>query len=75
MVPQGVKAVALLFPCVGTIAAKRTEEDTKIRTSGQEPIDPGVFWMKQTVRLIIPASRLRLTSIIGRFRTPVERWV
>ncbi|KAF8130583.1 hypothetical protein EV363DRAFT_1399090 [Boletus edulis] len=49
MVPSGVKAVALLFPCAGIISAKRTEEDSKIQSSGQEPIDPGVFWMKQTI--------------------------
>ncbi|KAG8215832.1 peptidase C12, ubiquitin carboxyl-terminal hydrolase [Butyriboletus roseoflavus] len=49
MVPQGVKAIALLFPCAGVIAAKRKEEDFKIQTGGQEPIDPGVFWMKQTI--------------------------
>ncbi|KAN0078299.1 hypothetical protein V8E55_010356 [Tylopilus felleus] len=49
MVTPGVKAVALLFPCAGIIAAKRTEEDSKILTSGQEPIDTGVFWMKQTI--------------------------
>ena len=75
MVPQGVKAVALLFPCAGVIADKRKEEDTKIQTSGQEPIDQGVFWMKQTARFIILASRLWLTPITGRFQTPVERWV
>ncbi|KAF8556693.1 cysteine proteinase [Imleria badia] len=49
MVPPVVKAVALLFPCAGIISAKRTEEDSKIQTSGQESIDPGVFWMKQTI--------------------------
>ena len=54
MVPKGVKAVALLFPCAGTIATKRTDEDAKIQISGQEPIDPGVFWMKQTVHILSP---------------------
>ncbi|KIJ19418.1 hypothetical protein PAXINDRAFT_127553 [Paxillus involutus ATCC 200175] len=49
MVPQGVKAVALLFPCTGTVATKRKEEDAKIKASGQEPIDPTIFWMKQTI--------------------------
>jgi hypothetical protein len=58
MVPGGVKAVALLFPCSGIIGSKRKEEDGKIRTKGQEPIDPSVFWMKQTVRvcLVCPLS-------------------
>ncbi|KIJ67336.1 hypothetical protein HYDPIDRAFT_84231 [Hydnomerulius pinastri MD-312] len=49
MLPEGVKAVALLFPCSGAIAVKRKEEDAKIKASGQEPIDPTVFWMKQTI--------------------------
>ncbi|KAI9569119.1 peptidase C12, ubiquitin carboxyl-terminal hydrolase, partial [Boletus coccyginus] len=49
MVPEGVKAVALLFPCVGIISDKRTKEDAKIKNSRQEPINPGVFWMKQTI--------------------------
>ncbi|KAH0835704.1 peptidase C12, ubiquitin carboxyl-terminal hydrolase [Lanmaoa asiatica] len=49
MVPPGVKAVALLFPCAGVIAAKRKEEDFKIQTGGQEPVDPKVLWMKQTI--------------------------
>lgn len=58
MVPPGVKAVALLFPCADVIAAKRKEEDTKIQTSGQEPIDAGVFWMKQTVHVLSFPVRL-----------------
>jgi len=57
MVPQGVKAVALLFPCAGIISNKRAEEDYKIKNSGQEPINPGVFWMKQTVR-VLPLPRI-----------------
>lgn len=49
MVSEGVKAVTLLFPCSGTIATKRKEEDEKIAAQGQYPIDPTIFWMKQTV--------------------------
>ncbi|KAF9236779.1 peptidase C12, ubiquitin carboxyl-terminal hydrolase [Melanogaster broomeanus] len=49
MVTPGVKAVALLFPCSGGIATKRKEEDANIKASGQEPIDPTIFWMKQTI--------------------------
>ncbi|KAG2155273.1 uncharacterized protein EDB93DRAFT_1080355 [Suillus bovinus] len=49
MVSAGVKAVTLLFPCTGTIAAKRKEEDEKIAAQGQYPIDPTIFWMKQTI--------------------------
>ncbi|KAG2113527.1 uncharacterized protein F5147DRAFT_681422 [Suillus discolor] len=49
MVSEGVKAVTLLFPCSGTIATKRKEEDEKIAAQGQYPIDPTIFWMKQTI--------------------------
>ncbi|KAG1748094.1 hypothetical protein EDB19DRAFT_1630487 [Suillus lakei] len=49
MVSAGVKAVTLLFPCSGTIATKRKEEDEKIAAQGQPPIDPTIFWMKQTI--------------------------
>ncbi|KAG1824606.1 cysteine proteinase [Suillus subaureus] len=49
MVPEGVKAVTLLFPCSGTIATKRKEEDERIAAQGQHSIDPTIFWMKQTI--------------------------
>lgn len=49
MVPDGVKAVTLLFPCSGAIATKRKEEDEMIAAQGQPPIDHTIFWMKQTV--------------------------
>ncbi|KIK94608.1 hypothetical protein PAXRUDRAFT_827811 [Paxillus rubicundulus Ve08.2h10] len=49
LMPQAVKAVALLFPCTGLVAEKRKEEDAKIKASGQEPIDPTILWMKQTI--------------------------
>ncbi|KAG2067276.1 peptidase C12, ubiquitin carboxyl-terminal hydrolase 1 [Suillus decipiens] len=49
MVPEDVKAVTLLFPCSGTIATKDKEEDEKIAAQGQHPIDPTIFWMKQTI--------------------------
>ncbi|KAJ8597290.1 cysteine proteinase [Rhizopogon salebrosus TDB-379] len=49
MVSEDVKAVTLLFPCSGVIADKRKEEDEKIAAEGQPPIDPTIFWMKQTI--------------------------
>ncbi|KAF9220584.1 peptidase C12, ubiquitin carboxyl-terminal hydrolase 1 [Gyrodon lividus] len=49
MVTPGVKAVALLFPCTDKVSTKRKEEDAIIKASGQEPIDPTIFWMKQTI--------------------------
>ena len=53
MVSQPVKAVILLFPITEPYENKRREEDIWIAGSGQHPIDPTVFWMKQTVRLAI----------------------
>ena len=55
--------MALLFPCAGAIAAKREEEDRKIQTDGQERIDPGVFWMKQTARLFLPLDACRFAVV------------
>ncbi|KAI6127019.1 hypothetical protein F5141DRAFT_369361 [Pisolithus sp. B1] len=49
MVTPGAKAVCLCFPCTETIETKAREEDAKIRETGQQPIDPTVFWMKQTI--------------------------
>ncbi|KAI6001923.1 hypothetical protein EDD15DRAFT_2158060 [Pisolithus albus] len=49
MVTPGVKAVCLCFPCTETIETKAREEDAKIREAGQQPVDPTVFWMKQTI--------------------------
>ena len=53
MVSQPVKAVILLFPITEPYENKRREEDIWIAGSGQHPIDPTVFWMKQTVCLAI----------------------
>lgn len=50
MVSQPVKAVILLFPISEGLEGKRKEEERKIATEGQHPIDPTVVWIKQTVR-------------------------
>ncbi|KAH7925754.1 cysteine proteinase [Leucogyrophana mollusca] len=49
LVLRPVKAVVLLFPVVGAIAAKRKEEDAEIAAKGQHPVDPTVMWIKQTI--------------------------
>jgi ubiquitin carboxyl-terminal hydrolase L3 len=50
MVSRPVKAVILLFPLSDTLKAKRSEEEAKIVTEGQQDIDPSILWIKQTVR-------------------------
>jgi len=50
MVPQPVKAVILLFPVTRMSEEKRREEDTRIANEGQHPVDPTVFWVKQTIQ-------------------------
>lgn len=50
MVPQPVKAVILLFPITESIETRRKDEDDKVKTQGQHPIDPTVFYIKQTAR-------------------------
>ena len=49
MVSKPVKALILLFPDNGELAAKRAEDDVKIEESGQPALDPTIFWIKQTV--------------------------
>jgi len=49
LVPAPVQAVLLLFPISESSEAKRKEEDEKIESSAQYPIDPSVFWIKQTI--------------------------
>lgn len=49
MVPKPVKAVILLFPITDALEAKAQLEDERIEIQGQHPIDPTIFWIKQTV--------------------------
>ncbi|ETW78868.1 cysteine peptidase C12, ubiquitin carboxyl-terminal hydrolase 1 [Heterobasidion irregulare TC 32-1] len=49
MVPQPVKAVVLLFPIRGPLEGMRRQENEKITTEGQTPIDPTIIWVKQTI--------------------------
>ncbi|KZT65758.1 peptidase C12, ubiquitin carboxyl-terminal hydrolase 1 [Daedalea quercina L-15889] len=49
MVPQPVEAVILLFPISEYYETRRKEEDENIKNQGQHPIDPTVFYIKQTI--------------------------
>lgn len=51
MVPQPVKAVILLFPITESIETRRRQEDEKVKNLGQHPIDPTVFYIKQTASI------------------------
>lgn len=53
LVAKPVKAVILLFPIRGKLEELRQQEEAKLKEEGEEgrvPIDPTVFWIKQTVR-------------------------
>lgn len=54
MVTKPAKAVILLFPITEPYEQKRREEDNRIAAEGQHPIDPTLFWMKQTVCCAVP---------------------
>ncbi|KAI0295359.1 peptidase C12 ubiquitin carboxyl-terminal hydrolase 1 [Multifurca ochricompacta] len=49
LVPKPVKAIILLFPIRGKLEELRQAEETDIKEKGQVPIDPTVFWIKQTI--------------------------
>jgi len=51
LIPRPVKAVILLFPIRGKLDELRQQEEAKLKQVGQVPVDPTVFWIKQTVRL------------------------
>ncbi|KAH9935887.1 cysteine proteinase [Epithele typhae] len=49
MVTQPVKAAILLFPITEQYENERKAQDERIAAEGQHPVDPTVFWMKQTI--------------------------
>ncbi|KAH9973188.1 peptidase C12 ubiquitin carboxyl-terminal hydrolase 1 [Lactifluus volemus] len=49
LVPKPVKAVILLFPIRGKLEELRKTEEAQIKERGQVPVDPTVFWIKQTI--------------------------
>ncbi|KAH8996183.1 peptidase C12 ubiquitin carboxyl-terminal hydrolase 1 [Lactarius hatsudake] len=49
IVPKPVKAVILLFPIRGKLEELREAEEAQIKENGQVPVDPTVFWIKQTI--------------------------
>jgi hypothetical protein len=50
LVAKPVKAVVLLFPIRGKLEELRKTEEARLKEEGRVPIDPTVFWIKQTVR-------------------------
>jgi hypothetical protein len=65
MVSQPSKALLLVFPLTGAIELARRVEDKKIAEDGQHKLDPGIVFIKQTVRpahntpLNLPESFIR----------------
>ncbi|KXN91237.1 Ubiquitin carboxyl-terminal hydrolase isozyme L3, partial [Leucoagaricus sp. SymC.cos] len=49
IIPQPTKAVILLFPTNSPIKGKQTENDAKIASEGQHPIDNTLLYVKQYV--------------------------
>lgn len=73
MVSQPVKAVVLLFPISAVLESKRLGEDAKIAKDGQPPIDPTVFWIKQTVRVLAAAPHEQFNDYSDRSPTHAGR--
>jgi hypothetical protein len=59
-VSKPVKSVILLFPVRGKLEALIQQEEAEFKEKGQVPVDPTVFWIKQTVR---PVGIVYLTPI------------
>ena len=55
LVAKPVKAVILLFPIRGKLEELRKLEEAKLKGEGRVPVDPTVFWIKQTVRFSLVA--------------------
>jgi len=66
LVAKPVKAVILLFPIRGKLEELRQTEEAKLKEEGRVPIDPTMFWIKQTVRLACVAL---LTSDFDEIRS------
>jgi hypothetical protein len=49
-VSKPVKSVILLFPIRGELEVLVQQEEAEFKEKGQVPVDPTVFWIKQTVR-------------------------
>jgi ubiquitin carboxyl-terminal hydrolase L3 len=52
LVTKPVKAVILLFPIRGKLDELRQQEEAKLKEEGRVPVDPTIFWIKQTVRFV-----------------------
>jgi len=49
LVPQPTKAILLIFPINEQLETNRKAADEKIKTEGQEPIDPSLCYIEQTI--------------------------
>ena len=61
LVPKPVKANVLLFPARGELEELTNREEEEMKEKDATPVDPTVFWVKQTVRL---AGVVRLSRVI-----------
>jgi ubiquitin carboxyl-terminal hydrolase L3 len=62
LIPRPVKAVILVFP-YSEARHGRDAEDERLAKEGGPKIDESVFWMKQTVRLMLFSMMALLTEI------------
>jgi len=72
LVAKPVKAVILLFPIRGKLEELRQQEEARLKEEGRVPVDPTVFWIKQTVRLA-GVARPRRVIIETRLATRAAR--
>ena len=49
IVSKPVKSVILLFPVRGKLEVLIQQEEAEFKEKGQVPVDPTMFWIKQTV--------------------------
>ena len=73
LVPEPVKAVILLFPIRGKLEELRKREEDEIKEKGAVPVDPTVFWIKQTVRRAGVAPTMEDDHRWIRSATPAAR--
>ena len=69
LVAKPVKAVILLFPIRDKLEELRQTEEAKLKEDGGVPVDPIVFWIKQTVRFAARCCSSILTSDFDEIRS------
>jgi ubiquitin carboxyl-terminal hydrolase L3 len=53
LVPQPSKAFILCFPITDELNKAQADDNARIATEGQHPLDPTVVYIKQTVSAIV----------------------